>query len=121
MSTKIDTKQVRKINKFLREKVGFQKINGHAAIGEFRITKIKHPQNKKWDVEIDLEFKGEINQFRYSNPKYRTKDFFKYYSTIRLNSFLREKLIKEVKLFTSMFVLIKRAERPKIGKVTWIE
>lgn len=64
MEIVINNKEVRKINKFLREKVGFKPINTNTCSGEFRVLKIVYTQPylfiNRVNIKIHIEFKGKL-------------------------------------------------------------
>lgn len=125
MNNRLDTKQVRKLNKFLREKVGFQPVNIPHAQGEFRVTKIQYPKDQYsyWDVKLDVEYKGKISVNTWTpKPCLREVADFCYYSAVRRNRMLRYRLESEIFNFMKIFSLSdSRTTSFKIGKITWIK
>lgn len=125
MNKRLDTKQVRKLNKFLREKVGFQPVNLPHAQGEFRVTKIQYPKDQYsyWDIKLEVEYKGKVSVSSWTpNPSLRELDDFCYYSSVRRNRMLRHRIESEVFNFMKIFSLSdSRTTSFKIGKITWIK
>lgn len=123
MNTKPNTKDVRKINKFLREKVGFRPINNGRCCGEYRILKISYENSPlffdSFVVKIHVEYKGNLIR---GSSIYEFNDL-KWYSSKNKNRLIFRSIGNPVTDFISPFLLVDKSFRNtiKIGTVKWIE
>jgi hypothetical protein len=123
MNTKPSTKDVRKINKFLREKVGFRPINTVRCCGEYRILKICYENRPlffdSFVVKIHVEFKGNI----ITGSRIHVNDDLKWCSPKTKNRLIFGAIGNYINDYISPFLLVDKSFRNtiKIGTVKWIE
>lgn len=126
MSTILNPKELRKLNKFLRNKVGFIKIQTNGICGEYKINRVRYSVPYEnfdfcytYRVFFDIEFKGVILTRNYK----LSLDDFKWTSVVVRNDGIRRRIKDDLFNFVTVFHLIptdKRNGIMQIGSVKWV-